>query len=80
MYGGLSPLEKAFRAIKGIIKGIWEDKGVAFIKSERNEAVESLGRMYLVKKDQFIEIVRQESGKEPDEILQPEEQLPKFVL
>jgi hypothetical protein len=45
----------------------WEDKGVAFIKSERNEAVETLGRMYLVKKGQFIEIVRQESGKEPDD-------------
>jgi hypothetical protein len=45
----------------------WENRGVAFIKSERNESVETLGRMYLIKKDQFIEVVRQESGKEPDD-------------
>jgi len=45
----------------------WENRGVAFVKSERNESYETLGRMYLIKKDQFVEIVRQESGRDPDD-------------
>jgi len=45
----------------------WENKGVAFIKSKRNESTETLGRMYLIKKGQFVEVVRQESGRGPDD-------------
>ena len=46
----------------------WENKGVAFLKSKKNDDAKTLGKMYLIKKDQFIEIVRQESGKGPDDI------------
>lgn len=45
----------------------WEDRGVAFLKSKKNEDAKTLGRMYLIKKDQFIEIVMQESGKDLDD-------------
>lgn len=45
----------------------WENMGVAFIKSEKNKSVETLGRIYLIKKDQFVEVVRQESGRDPDD-------------
>ena len=37
----------------------WENMGIAFIKTEMNESVETMGRMYLIKKDQFVEVVMQ---------------------
>ncbi len=40
----------------------WEDLGVAFIRGEQEEAAKTLGRMYLISKDQFREIVLQENG------------------
>jgi hypothetical protein len=48
--------------------GIWEGKGVAFIKSERNDDVETLGRMYLITREQFVQVVRQENGVGPDDL------------
>jgi len=44
----------------------WGKKGVAFIKSQRSKQ-ETLARMYLIKKDQFIEVLRQENGKDPND-------------
>jgi hypothetical protein len=44
----------------------WENMGVAFIKSEKDDSIETLGRMYLIRKDQFAEVVRQEGNKDPD--------------
>ncbi len=44
----------------------WEGEGVAFIRAERNENVKTLGRMYLINKEQFEQVVRQECGMEPD--------------
>ena len=44
----------------------WEGKGVAFIKSQRDVNVQTLGRMYLITKEQFVQIVRQENGRSPD--------------
>lgn len=34
----------------------WENKGVAFIKPEKNEKVATLGRMYIITEEQFLEI------------------------
>lgn len=45
----------------------WDKKGVAFIKLQKTERTETLGRIYLIKKEQFIEVVRQESGKKPND-------------
>jgi hypothetical protein len=44
---------------------IWENKGVAFIKSLRDENIRTLGRMYLISKDQFIDLVHQENALDP---------------
>jgi hypothetical protein len=46
---------------------IWEGGGVAFIKVRKNEAVKTLGRMYLITAEQFIQVVRQENGRSPDD-------------
>jgi len=45
----------------------WENRGVAFVKSEKRESAKTLGRMYLINKEQFVEVVRQESDKDPDD-------------
>lgn len=39
----------------------WEDGGVAFIKTNFDEQQETLGRMYLITKEQFIDVVKQET-------------------
>ncbi len=44
---------------------VWENKGVSFIKTQKNENAETLGRMYLITRQQFNEIMRQENDKEP---------------
>ena len=41
---------------------IWEGKAVAFIKSKRDESAKTLGRMYLISREQFVQVVRQENG------------------
>jgi hypothetical protein len=46
---------------------IWEDKGVAFIKSKPNENAKTLGRMYLITAEQFEQVVRQENGRGVDD-------------
>jgi hypothetical protein len=43
----------------------WENKGVAFIKSQKNADAKTLGRMYLITKEQFVQVVRQENRKPP---------------
>ena len=40
----------------------WEDLGIAFIRGEQEEAAKTLGRMYLISRDQFREVVLQENG------------------
>ena len=40
----------------------WEDLGVAFIQGDQEEAAKTLGRMYLISRDQFREVVLQENG------------------
>ncbi len=45
----------------------WDNMGVAFIKSEKDKSVGTLGRMYLIKKDQFAEVLSQESARDPDD-------------
>ncbi len=44
----------------------WEGKGVAFIRSGRDDDVRTLGRMYLITRDQFTQVVRQENGRASD--------------
>ncbi len=46
---------------------IWEDKGVGFIKTQRNEHAGTLGRMYLITREQFVQVVRQENALEPSD-------------
>jgi hypothetical protein len=46
---------------------IWEGKAVAFIKSNHTEEAQTLGRMYLITREQFTEVVRQENGFEADD-------------
>jgi len=45
----------------------WEDGGVAFVDPENMTPTGTLGRMYLVTGEQFVQIVRQENGLEPDD-------------
>ena len=45
----------------------WENKGVAFITIKRNESSITYGRMYLITKQQFMEVVRQENGICPND-------------
>jgi hypothetical protein len=45
----------------------WQDAGVAFISEERTDQAATLGRMYLITAEQFIQVVRQENGLEPDD-------------
>jgi hypothetical protein len=44
------------------VSGQWEDKGVAFIRRRPGESAKTLGRMYLVGRDQFGEVFLQENG------------------
>lgn len=39
----------------------WQRGGVGFIKNERDESCQTLGRMYLITEEQFIDVVRQEN-------------------
>jgi len=41
----------------------WEDSGVAFIRKEQEEEAKTLGRMYLISKGQFRDVVLQENGR-----------------
>lgn len=40
----------------------WNRGGVAFIRTDLNENAETLGRMYKITKEQFIEVVKQENN------------------
>lgn len=40
----------------------WNGGGVGFIKTEFDEKVNTLGRMYLITKEQFEEVVKQETN------------------
>lgn len=42
----------------------WNNGGVCFIKTEFSKTAQTLGRMYLITKDQFVDVVRQEIGME----------------
>lgn len=44
------------------VSGQWENKGVAFIKRDAGESSKTLGRMYLVGREQFGEVFLQENG------------------
>lgn len=49
----------------------WQGAGVAFISNEKKKDASTLGRMYQITAEQFIQVVRQENGLEPeDESLQ----------
>jgi hypothetical protein len=49
----------------------WQGAGVAFISPQTEEGPKTMGRMYLITPEQFIGVVRQENGLEPeDELLQ----------
>ncbi|WP_455392727.1 hypothetical protein [[Eubacterium] cellulosolvens] len=45
----------------------WQNGGVAFIKWCRDVHAGALGRMYLIKPEQFAQVVRQENAHEPDD-------------
>jgi hypothetical protein len=40
----------------------WEDGGVAFVQKYRDEGAKTLGRMYLITAEQFIQVLLQENG------------------
>ncbi|WP_083994039.1 hypothetical protein [Gelidibacter algens] len=42
----------------------WNNCGVGFIKTEFNDKVQTLGRMYLITPEQYAEIVKQETNHE----------------
>ena len=42
---------------------IWENKGVAFIRSTKDHHAQTLGRMYLITRKQFTQVVRQENSR-----------------
>lgn len=41
---------------------VWDEGGVAFIKNDFNKGIETLGRMYLITKEQLIDVARQETN------------------
>lgn len=41
----------------------WSNGGVAFIHPDRNETQRTLGRMYLISKEQFVDVVEQENSQ-----------------
>ena len=43
------------------------DGGVAFISSEKNKKIKTLGRMYLITVEQFIDVMLQENAKDPSD-------------
>jgi hypothetical protein len=45
----------------------WQDGGVAFISEQQSKEDTTLGRMYLITPEQFIQVVRQENGLEPED-------------
>jgi hypothetical protein len=46
---------------------IWDNGGVAFLKPEKDPEYTTLGRMYLITEEQFIQVLRQENGQDPDD-------------
>ncbi len=40
----------------------WQDGGAAFIERDRDPSVTTLGRMYLVTEEQFLQVLLQENG------------------
>lgn len=46
--------------------GNWDNGGVAFIKTDFDEQQQTLGRMYLITKEQFIDVVKQETDFKGD--------------
>lgn len=48
---------------------VWNGGGVCFINPEKNHKAETLGNMYLIKRQQFMEVVQQENNaNKPTEI------------
>lgn len=43
----------------------WEGKGVAFVRPERHKEIRTLGRMYLITREQFVDVALQENGLKP---------------
>ena len=44
----------------------WENRGVAFIEATPKKEAKTFCRIYKITREQFIEIVQQENGQEPD--------------
>jgi hypothetical protein len=42
--------------------GVWNGGGVCFINPEKNQKAETLGNMYLITRQQFLEVVQQENN------------------
>lgn len=42
--------------------GVWNGGGVCFINPEKNQMAETLGNMYLITRQQFLEVVQQENS------------------
>ena len=47
---------------------LWGGGGVAFIGSERSKNEKTLGKMYLISREQFKEVFAQENGRRPSEL------------
>lgn len=45
---------------------IWGNAGVAFLDHERDHDMITLGRMYLISSEQFVQVFRQENGEAPE--------------
>ncbi|MFP4014606.1 MAG: hypothetical protein ACLFVQ_11000 [Chitinispirillaceae bacterium] len=43
----------------------WQNRGVAFIKKEEDRTVLTWGRMYLITREQFLQVLMQENGYDP---------------
>jgi len=56
------PIDIPYELYFGNSSKKWEDGGVAFLKPERNDNIKTLGRMYLITEEQFIEINKQEGS------------------
>jgi hypothetical protein len=56
------PINIPYELYFGNTSSAWENGGVAFLKPEENEEANTLGRMYLITDEQFLEVQKQEGS------------------
>lgn len=61
------PIEIPYPLYFAEMSASWQNAGVAFIGDEKVSEEPALGRMYRITAEQFVHVVRQENGLEPED-------------